>query len=121
MKILVLNGSPKGEQSVTMQYVNYLACRCRGHEFQLRNVAQEIRSLERSPHQFETLVEEVRRADLVLWAFPLYILLVCSQYKRFIELIAERGAGEAFRGRYAASLSTSINFFDTTAHHTFRR
>jgi hypothetical protein len=52
----------------------------------------------------------------VLWAFPLYFMLVCSQYKRFIELIAERKAGEVFAGNYAASLSTSIHFFDQTAH-----
>jgi len=46
----------------------------------------------------------------------LYILLVCSQYKRFIELIRQNGVEHAFRGRYTAALSTSINFYDTTAH-----
>jgi multimeric flavodoxin WrbA len=116
MKILVLNGSPKGEQSVTMQYVQYLALCYPQHEFSLRHVAHRVRSLERHTEQFAELIAEVRQADLVLWAFPLYILLVCSQYKRFIELIAERGAGDAFRDRYAASLSTSINYYDTTAH-----
>ena len=116
MKILVLNGSPKGEQSVTMQYVQYLTKTHPEREFLVRNVAHRVRSLERHPEQFDELIAEVRQADLVLWAFPLYILLVCSQYKRFIELIAERGAGEAFRGRYAATLSTSINYYDTTAH-----
>ncbi len=53
----------------------------------------------------------------VLWAFPLYFLLVCSQYKRFIELIFERNATAAFRGKPAAVLTTSINFFDYTAHN----
>jgi multimeric flavodoxin WrbA len=116
MKILVLNGSPKGEQSVTMQYVQYLARKHPEREFRVRHVAYRVHSLERHPEQFDELIAEVRQADLVLWAFPLYILLVCSQYKKFIELIAERGAGEAFRGRYAATLSTSINYYDTTAH-----
>jgi multimeric flavodoxin WrbA len=116
MKILVLNGSPKGEQSVTMQYVQYLARIHPEREFLVRHVAHRVRSLEWHPGEFAALLAEVRQADLVLWAFPLYILLVCSQYKRFIELIAERGAGEAFRGRYAATLSTSIHYYDTTAH-----
>jgi multimeric flavodoxin WrbA len=116
MRVLVLNGSPKGEQSVTMQYVQFLAQVHPEQEFALRHVAQRVGLLERRAEQFEELIEEVRHAELVLWAFPLYILLVCSQYKRFIELIHERAAGDAFRGRYAATLSTSIHYFDTTAH-----
>lgn len=116
MRVLVLNGSPKGEQSVTMQYVQYLARVQPGREFTVRHVAHRVGILERRPEQFRELMEEVRQADLVLWAFPLYFLLVCSQYKRFIELIQERRAGDAFRGRYTATLSTSIHYYDTTAH-----
>jgi multimeric flavodoxin WrbA len=43
--------------------------------------------------------------------------LVPSQYKRFIELIWERGAQEIFRNKYTAVLTTSIHFFDHTAHN----
>jgi multimeric flavodoxin WrbA len=43
--------------------------------------------------------------------------LVCSQYKRFIELIFERGACQAFKDKYTALLSTSIHFFDHTANN----
>ncbi len=53
----------------------------------------------------------------MLWGFPLYILHVHANYKRFIELIAERQVQDAFKGKYAASLSTSIHFFDHTAHN----
>jgi multimeric flavodoxin WrbA len=53
----------------------------------------------------------------VLWAFPLYYLLVASQYKRFIELIFENNSTAAFKGKYAAVLTTSINFYDHTAHN----
>jgi multimeric flavodoxin WrbA len=116
MKIVVLNGSPKGPVSVTMQYVSYIACKFPEHEVKIFHVAQKIHGLEKNPERFTEIVEEVRSAEVVLWAFPLYILLVSSQYKRFIELISEREAGEAFRGRYAAALSTSINFYDDTAH-----
>jgi len=44
------------------------------------------------------------------------VFLVHSGYKRFIELVHERGAVKAFDGKYAAVLSTSIKFFDHTAH-----
>jgi multimeric flavodoxin WrbA len=120
MKIVVLNGSPKGPVSVTMQYVAYIAKRHPEHELKVFHVAQKIHGLEKDPERFEAIIEEIRGSDGVLWAFPLYILLVSSQYKRFIELIGERGASGAFAGHYAAALSTSINFYDNAAHTYIR-
>ncbi len=117
MEILVLNGSPKGDLSVTMQYIAFLAKKQPGHTYTIVNIAQRCSQLENDPAAFAALIGQVRAADAVLWAFPLYYFLVHGQYKRFIELIGERGAAEAFRGKYAASLSTSIRFFDHTAHN----
>ncbi|HVP97539.1 NAD(P)H-dependent oxidoreductase [Methanoregula sp.] len=120
MKILVLNGSPKGEVSVTMQYVVYLKKRFPEHSFETVSVAHEIKKIERDPAQFSAILGKVRSADLVLWAFPLYYMLVCAQYKRFVELVFERDAQDAFSGKYAAALSTSIHYFDQTAHAYIR-
>lgn len=115
MKIAVLNGSPKGEVSVTMQYVKYLEKQFPDHEFELIHVAHSIRRLERDAAAFNEVMESVGKADGVLWAFPLYVYLVHASYKRFIELIWERGMEETFQGKYAALLATSIHFFDHTA------
>jgi multimeric flavodoxin WrbA len=120
MQIVVLNGSPKGAVSVTMQYVGYLQKVYPQHQFQLHHVAQRIKRLERNEAAFAEVIEAVKAADAVLWAFPVYYLLVSSQYKRFIELIHEREVTAAFAGTYAASLSTSIHFFDHTAHNYIR-
>jgi multimeric flavodoxin WrbA len=120
MKIVVLNGSPKGEVSVTRQYVVYLEKAFPEHQFVVLPVAQRIRELERDAAAFDKVIAEVRSADGVIWAFPLYILLVCSQYKRFIELIDERGVAAAFQGKHAVTLSTSINYFDSNAHTYMR-
>ncbi|NMB88751.1 MAG: hypothetical protein GYA17_10350 [Chloroflexi bacterium] len=117
MKIIVLNGSPKGDTSVTMQYVHYVAKLNPGCEFKIYNISQQIRKIEKDQAYFDEILAQVRAADGVLWAFPLYILTVHAHYKRFIELLFERGAGEAFRDKYAATLSTSIHFFDHTAHN----
>jgi multimeric flavodoxin WrbA len=117
MKITVLNGSPKGDLSVTMQSVAYLAKLYPQHEFNVLHVAQRIKRLESDPAAFNQVIDQVRTSDAVIWGFPLYILIVHAHYKRFIELIFERGAQDAFAGKYAASLSTSIHFFDHTAHN----
>ena len=120
MKIVVLNGSPKGDISVTMQYVAYIRKKFADHEYEILNVAHEIKKIERDTAAWDRIIAAIRSADLVVWAFPLYYLLVCSQYKRFIELIAERNATDVFAGKYAVSLSTSIHFFDQTAHAYIR-
>lgn len=120
MKILVLNGSPKGELSITMQYVAYLQKMNPEHTLKIINIAQQIRKIDQTESSFNETVEEIKNADGLLWAFPLYVFLVHSQYKRFIELIHERNVTDAFRGKYTAVLTTSIHFFDHTAHQYMR-
>ncbi|NMC97029.1 MAG: iron-sulfur protein [Deltaproteobacteria bacterium] len=117
MNIAVLNGSPKGAVSVTMQYVHLLQQRFPETEFRIFDVALKIKKLENDDRAFQEVIANVADADAVLWAFPLYFLLVCSQYKRFIELIFEKNGVSAFHGKPAACLTTSINFFDYTAHN----
>jgi NAD(P)H-dependent FMN reductase len=117
MNIIVLNGSPKGKTSITMQYVHLLEKRFREHSFEIVHIAQHIKRIEREEERFAEIVAQVRAADGVLWAFPLYVLLVHGGYKRFIELIRERNVEEAFAGKYTVSLSTSIHFYDHTAHN----
>jgi multimeric flavodoxin WrbA len=115
MKIVILNGSPKGDVSVTMQYIAYLGKKFPEHSYEILNIAQDIKKIEKDSSVWNSILNSIRSADLVIWAFPLYYLLVCSQYKRFIELVLERNAMEAFAGKYAVSFSTSIHFFDQTA------
>ena len=117
MKIIVLNGSPKGDISVTMQYVHYIQKKFPQHKLDIHNVAQKIKTTGKNEKVFQEIIDLVKSSDGVLWAFPLYILHVHSNYKRFIELISEKGAEDVFRNKYTAVLTTSIHFFDHTAHN----
>jgi len=120
MKIIVLNGSPKGEQSVTMQYIHFIEKKFPEHQIKIFNIAQQIHKIDREEDFFREIIGQIRGSDGVIWAFPLYVFLVSSQYKRFIELIWEKRAEEAFRNKYAAVITTSIHFFDHTAHNYIR-
>ena len=115
MNVVILNGSPKGMTSVTMQYMRYLELKFPENSYQYINAARQCTKFEKNTEAFNEAMDKVEAADLVLWAFPLYYLLVCSQYKRFIELIFERNRTGVFREKHAAALSTSIHFFDHTA------
>ena len=120
MKIVVLNGSPKGESSITLQYVNFIQKKFPQHVFKVFHVAKNIGKLEKDEKYFEAIIDEIRDSDGVLWAFGLWVLVVSAQYMRFIELISERSAKDAFKNKYTASLSTSIHYFDHIAHNYIR-
>lgn len=120
MKIIVLNGSPKGDLSVTLQYVHFIQKKFPQHELKIIHISKNIKKIERDENAFQEIIDEVRSSDGVLWSFGLWILCVPAQYMRFIELISERGVEDAFKNKYAAVLTTSIHFFDHTAHNYMR-
>lgn len=116
MKAIVLNGSPKGDLSVTQQYVRYIEKHYPNHEFTYINVSSRIRKIEEDSAFFEEIIDQIANSDIVIWSVPLYVCLVPSQYKRFIELVFERGAVSNFKDKFAAVITTSIHFYDNTAH-----
>ncbi len=115
MNIIVLNGSPKGDLSATLQYVHYIAKKYPQHKFSTLHIARDIQKTENDPQRFAAVIDQVAAADIVLWSFPLYYLLVHAHYKRFIELIWERRATAAFQGKYTLAIATSIHCYDHTA------
>ncbi len=120
MKIIVLNGSPKGEDSITLQYGMYIKKHFPQHDFKIFHVAQRIKKIEKDQDAFLEIINEIRSADGVLWSFGLWVLCAPAQYMRFIELISERRVEDAFKDKYAAVLTTSIHFYDHTAHNYMR-
>ncbi len=82
MKIVVLSGSPKGEKSVTLRFARFMEKKAQGHEFVIFHVGSEIRRLEKEKEHFDRIMEALKNADGILWAFPVYFLLVPAQLKR---------------------------------------
>ena len=115
MKILVLNGSPKGDASITLQTVKYLDALCKKHEFSVLNVGSRIRSLEKD---FAPAKEALEWAELIIFSYPVYTFVAPYQLHRFIELIKESGI--SLKGKFATQISTSKHFYDVTAHRYIR-
>ena len=111
MKILVLNGSPKGKNSITLQTVLYLQKKHPEHAFEILHVGQKIKALEKD---FAPALAAIRAADVLLFSYPVYTFLAPCQLHRFIALMKEHGAEVS--GKTATQVSTSKHFYDTTAH-----
>ena len=111
MRILVLNGSPKGNYSITLQTVNYLQQQFPEQDFQVLHVGQRIKALEKD---FTPALEELEKADLLLFSYPVYTFIAPCQLHRFIELVKESGI--SLEGKFATQITTSKHFYDVTAH-----
>lgn len=111
MKILVLNGSPKGEYSITLQTCLFIMRHFREHSYSVIHVGAQIKSLEKDFSKAKKMLED---ADLILFSYPVYTFLVPAQLHRFIELMKEMQVN--VKGKYAAQISTSKHFYDVTAH-----
>lgn len=111
MKIAVINGSPKGKYSITLQTVIYLEKKFPEHEFCVLNAGQQIKALEKDFSKAKALLES---ADAVLFSYPVYTFLAPSQLHRFIELVKTNGID--LKDKYATQISTSKHFYDITAH-----
>lgn len=114
---IILNGSPKGNQSVTLQNCRYIAKKFPQYSFKVYHVVQKIKRLEKEPEKIIELKELVSNSNGIIWSFPLYVGSVHSDLMRFIEIIFEsEKLKEAFSKKYTIALSTSIHFYDHIVH-----
>ena len=112
MKILVLNGSPKGDYSITLKTVEYIEKHNPGYEFRVLNVGKNIKKYEKDFSETQSALQE---AEMILFSFPVYTFLAPSQLHKFIRLMKENG-GE-LSGKWASVITTSKHFYDITAHN----
>ena len=111
MKIAVINGSPKGKYSITLQTVLYLERKYPEHQFCVLNAGQKIKALEKDFSEAKALIEG---SDAVLFSYPVYTFLAPSQLHRFIELMKQNNVET--KDKFATQISTSKHFYDITAH-----
>lgn len=111
MNILVLNGSPKADYSITLQTVRYLEKLHQSHTFEVLHVGRQIKQLEKD---FSKAIAAIEKADLLLFSYPVYTFIAPYQLHRFIELL--KAAKIDLSGKWATQLTTSKHFYDVTAH-----
>lgn len=115
MKITVFSGSPKGELSISLQYLKYMKKDTKDVEYEIFHIGEKISLMEKNKAEFDKAINSVKNSDGVIWVFPVYHFTVPSQLKRFIELANERSLANVFKGKYSTSIITSIHFYDTLA------
>ena len=111
MNILIVNGSPKGKYSITLQTLNYLERIYSDHNFTVLHAGQTIRAIEKD---FSKSREMLLGADAIIFSYPVYTFVAPSQLHKFIELL--KADGVDISGKFATQITTSKHFYDMTAH-----
>lgn len=111
MKILVINGSPKGRNSITYQTVRFLQKKFPKDEFEIIHAGAQIKLLEQDMSE---VCEAAEWADMILFAYPVYTFIAPSQLHKFIALFKEQKID--LSKKYCTQITTSKHFYDVTAH-----
>ena len=115
MNFLILNGSPKGKDSITLQTALYLEKLHPEHRFAVIDAGR--RPTFPLDHTAE-FARQTAAADCLIFCYPVYTFLIPSQLMRFMEAMEESGVD--LHGKYATQITTSKHFYDMTAHRFVR-
>ncbi len=121
MKILGINGSPRGERSATLQLITAVleGAKEKGAEVDVVNLIdldirfrnacsacfQEGRCVEED--DFPELYKRIKAADGLVLGSPVYIDQITGQMKLLIDRMADGIQCQALSGKYGCSVSTS--------------
>lgn len=118
MKIIVLNGSPKGVLSLTFKAVEYAIKYSNIEiEFEVFNVSQRIKVIDKLETEITKIKDRIRQCDGVIWCTPVYYHSVPAQLIRFIEILYnDKNAVSILNNKTTTLITTSIHIGDNFAH-----
>ena len=115
MKILIVNGSPKGKTSITLQTCSYIKKHNPEHQYAVLNAGSQIAFFEKD---FSKPAKLINEADLIIFSYPVYTFLAPSQLHRFMDLMVKYSKEGVIilKDKYITQITTSKHFYDITAH-----
>lgn len=114
-KVVIINASPKGEYSLTLQYAKYLVTREPGIDWSILHVGEQLTDMEYDKAWFKESLDLLQACKAVIWATPVYTMLVPWQLIRFFDLIKQAGKNSIFQDKYATSVMSCFHYFDNLA------
>ncbi len=79
--------------------------------FTILDVGQKIKAYEKD---MSKAVEEIKKADLIVFSYPVYTFIATSQLHRFIELLKKEKLD--LNQKFATQVTTSKHFYDVIAY-----
>ena len=120
IRILVVNGSPKGEHSLTLQHSLYMLGQEKDVEYKVLQAGEALSGISFEQSWLESAIADIGWSDAIIWNTPVYTMLVPWQLVRFFQLIRDAGRNSVFEGKYATSMMTCFHYYDHLAEEWLR-
>lgn len=119
-RIVIVNGSPKGDYSLTLQHARYLVSREPGIAPTILNAGEALSEMAYDQAWLDGAIAAIESCDAVIWATPVYTMLVPWQLIRFFDLIQKAGKSPIFTGKYATCVMSCFHYYDHLAEEWLR-
>lgn len=120
IKILIVNGSPKGEHSLTLQHSLYMLGQEKDVEYKVLQAGEDLSKIDFEESWLESAIGDIEWSDAIIWNTPVYTMLVPWQLMRLFQLIKATGRNSIFEGKYATSMMTCFHYYDQLAEDWLR-
>lgn len=120
INVLVVNGSPKGDYSLTLQHSLYMLGQETNLEHKVLQAGEDLLSTQLDQAWLDAAIADIEWADAIIWNTPVYTMLVPWQLMRLFELIKNAGRNAIFSGKYATSMMTCFHYYDHLAEDWLR-
>lgn len=115
MNITIINGSPNGSESYTYAQAMKIRGVCMHAKVKTIHINEVIDELEKGRLCISSIKSKLETCDIVVWATPVYIMLVPYQLKLFIEFLFNNGASAFLKNKKYAVVLSSAFLYDSTA------
>lgn len=119
-RFVLINASPKGEYSLSLQYAKYLFVHEENVEHTLVHVGERLTMMDYDESWLAETIEAIEKSDAIIWATPVYTMLVPWQLVRFFDLIKQKGRLSVFSGKYATAVMSCFHYYDHLAEEWLR-
>ncbi|MEA5027416.1 MAG: NAD(P)H-dependent oxidoreductase [Sphaerochaeta associata] len=114
-KVVIVNASPKDEYSLTLQYARYLVTREPNIDWSIIHVGEQLTDMEYDKAWFAESLVLLEQCEAIIWATPVYTMLVPWQLIRYFELVRQAGRNSVFKEKYATCVMSCFHYFDNLA------
>jgi multimeric flavodoxin WrbA len=114
--VVIINASPKGEYSLSLQYARYMVLHEPAISSSIIHVGEQLTDMQYDKTWLDESIRLLEACDAVIFASPVYTMLVPWQLIRFFDLLAQEKREAVLSDKYATCVMSCFHYYDHLAH-----